>query len=97
MNDHVQLMYSIGKPMAAGFLEYPDGPLPLTYCRAYRRYYEACPIVYRAGAALYPVGNTTAGSYAWERGADSLAHADADHGGRPRHASGCTRESRGAS
>ena len=59
MKDIVQHMMEIGEPMAAGFLEYPDGPLPLTYCRAYRRYYENCPIVYRAGAPLFPCGNTS--------------------------------------
>ena len=67
MKDAVQLMQSIGEPMAAGFLEYPDGPLPLTYCRAYRRYYETCRIIYRAGAPLFPCGLTTEGAYAWQR------------------------------
>ena len=51
-------MMEIGEPLAAGFLEYTDGPLPQTYCRAYRRYYENCPIVYRTGAPLFPAGNT---------------------------------------
>jgi len=65
MKDIVQHMMEIGEPMAAGFLEYPDGPLPLTYCRAYRRYYENCPIVYRAGAPLFPCGNTSKEAYPW--------------------------------
>ena len=59
MSDRVQYLNSIGEPFAAGLLEYPEGPLPMTYCRAYRRYYETCPIVYRAGAPLFPAGITT--------------------------------------
>lgn len=58
MNEIVNLMMEIGEPLAAGFMQYPDGPLPLTYCRAYRRYYENCPIVYRKGALLFPAGDT---------------------------------------
>ncbi|MBQ9785453.1 MAG: hypothetical protein IJW29_08120 [Clostridia bacterium] len=65
--NRVQLMMDIGEPMAAGFLEYPDGPLPRTYCRAYRRYYENCRLVYRAGAPLFPCGNTSVGAYPWLR------------------------------
>ncbi len=67
MQDIVSHLLEIGEPMAAGFLEYPDGPLPLTYCRAYRRYYENCAIVYRAGAPLFPCGNTSKGAYPWMR------------------------------
>ena len=67
MNEHVELMMKIGEPMAAGFLEYPDGPLPLTYCRAYRRYYEHCPLVYRAGSPLFPTGNNSSNCYPWLR------------------------------
>lgn len=59
MNEHVQYLLNIGEPFAAGLLEYAEGPLPMTYCRAYRRYYETCPIVYRAGAPLFPAGITT--------------------------------------
>ena len=58
MNEIATLMMQIGEPLAAGFMEYPDGPLPQTYCRAYRRYYENCPIVYRSGAPLFPCGDT---------------------------------------
>lgn len=71
MNESVQLMLTIKEPMAAGFLEYPEGPLPLTYCRAYRRYYENCRLVYRAGAPLFPCGNTTVGAY-WDRTDDGI-------------------------
>lgn len=53
-----EYLLSVGEPVAAGFLEYPEGPLPRTYCRAYRRFYETCPIVYKAGAPLFPAGNT---------------------------------------
>lgn len=59
MNDHVQYMLRIGEPFAAGLLEFAEGPLPMTFCRAYRRYYETCPIIYRAGAPLFPAGITT--------------------------------------
>ncbi len=53
-----QLMLSLGENLAAGFLEYPEGPLPLTYCRAYRRYYETCPLVWKKDAPLFPAGVT---------------------------------------
>lgn len=59
MNENVQYMQSVGEPFAAGLLEFAEGPLPMTFCRAYRRYYETCPIVYRAGAPLFPAGVTT--------------------------------------
>ncbi len=58
MNEIVTLMMDIGEYLAAGFMEYPNGPLPQTYCRAYRRYYENCPLVYRIGAPLFPCGDT---------------------------------------
>ena len=58
MNNAVQLLFDIGEPFAAGLLEYANGPLPQTYCRAYRRYYEVCPLVYRSGALLFPAGCT---------------------------------------
>ena len=58
MNSNSRYLLKIGEPVAAGFLEYADGPLPMTYCRAYRRYFETCPIVYQAGAPLFPAGNT---------------------------------------
>jgi len=64
MTDIVTHMMEIGEPLAAGFLEFPDGPLPLTYCRAYRRYYENRPIVYREGAPLFPAGDTNDSQYA---------------------------------
>ena len=57
MNETVQYLLNVGEPFAAGLLEFPEGPLPVTYCRAYRRYYETCPIVYRAGAPLFPAGH----------------------------------------
>lgn len=56
MCDIVQHLFDIGEPLAAGLLEYPEGPLELTYCRGYRRYFEHCPIVYQAGAPLFPAG-----------------------------------------
>ena len=57
-------MKELGEETAAGLLEYPDGPLPLTYCRAYRRYYETCPLVYKEGALLFPAGCTEDTSHA---------------------------------
>lgn len=59
MNEKAKYLLELGEPFAAGFLEFADGPLPMTYCRAYRRYYETCPIVYREGAPLFPAGITT--------------------------------------
>ena len=73
MNEQVKLMLSVGEPMAAGFLEYPDGSLPRTYCRAYRRYYENCRLVYRAGSPLFPTGNTSVGTYPRSRTLDTLS------------------------
>ncbi|MBQ9115891.1 MAG: hypothetical protein IJY04_02600 [Clostridia bacterium] len=58
MNEIVSHLMEIGEPLAAGFLEFPDGPLAQTYCRAYRRYYESCPLIYREGALLFPAGDT---------------------------------------
>ncbi len=59
MNETVKYLFDIGEPFAAGLLEYPNGPLPMTYCRGYRRYYETCPLVYCAGAPVFPVGVTS--------------------------------------
>ena len=56
MNETVQLFFDIDEPLAAGLLEYPDGPIELTYCRGYRRYFENVPIVYESGAPLFPSG-----------------------------------------
>ena len=56
--DNVRLLKELGEPMAAGLLEYAEGPLAKTYCRGYRRYYETCAIVYEAGAPLFPAGVT---------------------------------------
>lgn len=56
MNESVRHLFEIGEPLASGLLEYPDGPLELTYCRGYRRFFENCAIVYRGGAPLFPTG-----------------------------------------
>lgn len=58
MNDTVSHFFEIGEYLAAGFMEYHNGPLPQTYCRAYRRYYENRPLIYRSGAPLFPCGDT---------------------------------------
>lgn len=65
MDSNVKHLSDIGEPFAAGLLEFANGPLPMTYCRAYRRYYEICPIVYREGAPLFPAGCTTS-AYYWD-------------------------------
>ena len=62
MNNDAQYLWNLGETFAAGMLEFSHGPLPKTYCRAYRRYYETFPIVYKSGALLFPSGFTT-GSY----------------------------------
>ena len=72
MNDPIRLLLSVGEPMAAGFFEYPDGPVERTYCRAYRRYYENCKIIYKEGSPLFPTGNTSLGAYPWNRTLDTL-------------------------
>ena len=65
MNEKAQHLLAVGEPFAAGLLELAEvGSLPEIYCRAYRRYYETCPIYYRAGAPLFPVGYTV-GSYTY--------------------------------
>ena len=66
MNPNAQYFLEIGEPFASGLLEFPEGPLPQTYCRAYRRYYETRPIVYRPGAPLFPAG-VTIGMYIDEK------------------------------
>ncbi len=58
MNPNAQYLLDIGEPFASGLLEFPEGPLPAVFCRGYRRYYETCPIVYKAGAPLFPAGLT---------------------------------------
>lgn len=60
MNTNAEFLSDIGEPFASGLLELSDnGSLPEIYCRAYRRYYETCPIVYKAGSPLFPSGLTT--------------------------------------
>lgn len=65
MNEKAQHLLAVGEPFAAGLLELAESAsLPEIYCRAYRRYYETCPIYYRKGAPLFPVGFTT-GAYTY--------------------------------
>lgn len=59
-----QWMLAHGEFLAAGMLEYPEGPLPQTYCRGYRRYYETCPLVWKKDAPLFPAGFTEDVSHA---------------------------------
>ncbi len=59
MNPNAQYLLDIGEPFASGLLEFPEGPLPMVFCRAYRRYYETCPIVYKPGAPVFPAGLTS--------------------------------------
>ena len=53
-----ELLISHGEHLAAGLLEYPEGPACRAYCRGYRRYYESCPLVFREDATLFPAGVT---------------------------------------
>lgn len=65
MNEKAQYLLAVGEPFAAGLLELAESDsLPEIYCRAYRRYYETCPIHYSEGAPLFPVGYTV-GAYAY--------------------------------
>ena len=59
MNQDARHLLELGEAFASGLLEFAEGPLPMTFCRGYRRYYEHCPIVYRAGEPLFPAGITT--------------------------------------
>ena len=62
MNPNAKYLLDIGEPFASGLLEFPEGSLPIVYCRGYRRYYETCPIVYKPNAPLFPAG-LTIGTY----------------------------------
>ena len=59
MNPNAQFLFEVGEPFAAGLSERPGATPAAAYCRAYRRYYETCPIVYTSGAPLFPAGVTT--------------------------------------
>lgn len=57
MNPAAQLFFDIGEPFAAGFFENPQASTAQKFCRAYRRYYEHCPVSSHVpGTPLYPVG-----------------------------------------
>lgn len=59
MNTEAQLMIAIGEPFAAGFLELENASIERIFCRAYRRYYETCPLFYEDAKTLFPTGCTT--------------------------------------
>ena len=44
MNQTAALFFQIGEPLAAGFFEEPDASTAKKFCRAYRRYFENCPV-----------------------------------------------------
>lgn len=55
MFDEAKLFESIGEYFAAGFFEDPSASIAQRYCRAYRRFYENCPIEdIDVEAPLYP-------------------------------------------
>ncbi|MBR4941145.1 MAG: hypothetical protein IKZ19_04005, partial [Clostridia bacterium] len=55
MNKTAELFYSINEPFGAGFFEEPDASPARRICRAYRRFYESCPVnPYEKDAPLYP-------------------------------------------
>ncbi len=56
MQPAAQRLFDIGEPFAAGFLEFPDGSAAKKFCRAYRRFFETCPLSYEPGAPLFPTG-----------------------------------------
>lgn len=56
MNTTAQHFIDIGEPFASGFFEQPDASVAQKICRAYKRYYENCPMSYIEGAPLFPSG-----------------------------------------
>ena len=55
MNQTAALFFQIGEPLAAGLFEEPDASTAKKFCRAYRRYFENCPVpVYDHGKPLFP-------------------------------------------
>ena len=64
MENYAEKFRNIGEPFAAGFFEFPEEKVVLTYCRAYRRAYENMPMCYLEGAPLFPSGKTSLGDVA---------------------------------
>ena len=65
MNKAAQLFYDIGEPFAAGFFEEETDSIAIRFCRAYRRFFENCPIPeYRREDPLFPYANLFRGTYA---------------------------------
>jgi len=55
---------AMGEYFAAGFFEMPDAGIETRFCRAFRRYYENCPMSYLEGSPLFPSGKINKGSLA---------------------------------
>jgi len=66
MNQNAQQLMKVGEYFAAGFLEEPDSSVTRRICRAYRRYYENCPMSYKEGSLLFPSGPIQFGELAVE-------------------------------
>jgi len=55
LSPNAQLFYDIGEFFAAGFFEEETASNAKRFCRAYRRFYETCPLqIYIPGTPLYP-------------------------------------------
>ena len=65
MNKIAKLFYGIGEPFAAGFFEEETDSPAVKFCRAYRRFYENCPLPeYKSDDCLYPYGKFFCHDYA---------------------------------
>lgn len=65
MNQKALLFYEIDEPFAAGLYEEEIAPPVVRYCRAYRRFFEQCPVpAYKREVPLYPYSNLYIGTYA---------------------------------
>ena len=63
MSDNsVQNLIGIGEFFIAGMMEFPEASVIKRICRAFRRYYENCPMTYVQGSALYPSGKINTGT-----------------------------------
>lgn len=86
MNEIAKLFNEIGEPFAAGFFEEPSGSPARRFCRAFRRYYENCPMTYEAESVLFPSGKIQNGnmavfpslSYLYEADMNKLTEKSAD-------------------
>ena len=61
-DNSVQNLREIGEFFIAGMMEFPEGSVVKRVCRAFRRYYENCPMTYVEGSLLYPSGRINPGT-----------------------------------